>query len=151
MHLFIDSDIFVRDLRYPQDPYYNENLFVLDLIKSKQHKAFTSIFNLLEVCGILSYNLSHHSLMQLYAGFRDHYQVQILFINDQHDVVCFNLTEVTVLIGRRMSFGDALIAYIVEHYKGKLDCLISWNAAHFRNKVSIQTFTPLELKDHLRP
>jgi len=77
--VFIDSDIFVRHLRYPQDKKSQANQQFISLVKEKRIEGFTSIYNLLEICGILSFNLSKEALYALYAGLRDEYQLKILF------------------------------------------------------------------------
>ena len=53
--VFIDTDIFVRDLRYPNDPLLEINQRFLEKVMSGKIAATTSIFNVLEVCGILSF------------------------------------------------------------------------------------------------
>ncbi|GFP22369.1 hypothetical protein HKBW3S06_01597, partial [Candidatus Hakubella thermalkaliphila] len=77
MKVFIDSDIFIRDLRYPKDQRFRENSAFLEQVYKGKLKGFTSIYNVLEVCGILSFNLSEERLLELYAGFRDKYNLQI--------------------------------------------------------------------------
>lgn len=51
-------------------------------------------------------------MMQLYAGFRDHYNLEILFINDndQDDTIFFSISTIFGIIGKKFSFGDALVA-----------------------------------------
>ena len=46
----LDSDIFVLDLRFPNDPRYSTNK---RLVEAREAQRATTIFNLLEVCGIL--------------------------------------------------------------------------------------------------
>ncbi|MDL1956278.1 MAG: hypothetical protein LWW95_04390 [Candidatus Desulfofervidus auxilii] len=51
--IFIDSDVFLIDLRYRRDPKFNDNQIFLQNIKNLGN-GVTTIFNLLEICGILS-------------------------------------------------------------------------------------------------
>jgi predicted nucleic acid-binding protein len=145
VRLFIDSDIFIRDLRYQRDANYHENAPFLSLIKAKHYEGVTSIFNLLEVCGILSFNLSYQNLLQLYVGFRDHYGLEILFTGDPEDIISFSISEIFAVIGKKLSFSDALIASVVEYYKGNLDAFVSWNAVHFKDRLGIKAVTPIEI------
>ncbi len=54
MNYFIDSDIFIIDFRYKKDKKYSQNLRFLHSFPENEISGFTSIFNLLEVCGVLS-------------------------------------------------------------------------------------------------
>ena len=55
--VLIDTNIFVIDLRYKRDNYYKTNRAFLAHI-AKKRIGFTSTINLLELCGILSFNLN---------------------------------------------------------------------------------------------
>ncbi|WP_219855744.1 type II toxin-antitoxin system VapC family toxin [Candidatus Hakubella thermalkaliphila] len=143
--VFIDSDIFIRDLRYPKDQRFRENSAFLEQVYKGKLKGFTSIYNVLEVCGILSFNLSEERLLELYAGFRDKYNLQILFPKRNGESVCFLISELFLLIGKKLSFGDALIASMVEQNHKALDGFISWNAEHFKDKLSVEAITPPEI------
>lgn len=54
--IFVDSNLFVIDLRYRDDPNYRVNRRALDRL-AEGGQGMTSVLNLLEVCGILSFNL----------------------------------------------------------------------------------------------
>jgi hypothetical protein len=56
----IDTPVFVIDLRYRRDKNFAANRSFFDRIAQDQGGA-TTIFNLLEVCGILSFNLTKNS------------------------------------------------------------------------------------------
>ncbi len=63
--IFIDTDVFVIDLRYHRDPKYPENSRFLQVI-AENAKATTSCYNVLETCGILAFNLNRKQLYELY-------------------------------------------------------------------------------------
>ena len=63
--IFIDTNVFIIDLRYKRDKHFRKNRAFLDFIASSS-KGVTSIFNLLEICGILSFNLNRQQLMELF-------------------------------------------------------------------------------------
>jgi hypothetical protein len=145
MKVFIDSDIFIRDLRYQRDQKFRENSFLLEQVYKRKLKGFTSIYNLLEICGVLSFNLSEESLFGLYAGFRDRYNLQIIFPKGNGQSVCFLIEDILSLMSKKLSFGDALITSIVEQNSKGLDKFVSWNAEHFKDKLSIEAITPLDI------
>ncbi len=64
--LLIDTNVFVIDLRYRQDTHYRANRKFLDAI-GEEGTGFTTIVNLLEICGILSFNLNDRQLRELWV------------------------------------------------------------------------------------
>ncbi len=63
------------------------------------------------------------------------------------------IRKVFEVISRKVSFGDALIISMVESYIPHITYFVSWNAAHFRDKISASTLpkilTPEEfLREH---
>jgi hypothetical protein len=57
LSVFIDSDVFILALRYPQDKRSRANGAFLEKVRSGDLRGMTSIHNVLEVSGILSFNL----------------------------------------------------------------------------------------------
>lgn len=144
VRVFIDSDIFVRDLRYQEDQRFQKNAAFLQEVKKGKLKGTTSIYNVLEICGILSFNLTQEHLFELYAGFRDRYRVRILFPKGDGERISFTVSELLPIIGRKLSFGDALIASVVDQNRKILDAFVSWNAHHFKDKLDIEAISPSE-------
>ncbi len=75
--IVIDTSVFVIDLRYKRDKEFPVNRAFLDRA-AQSRSAATTIFNLLEVCGILSFNLNERQLRELLHYFPQHYQVEVL-------------------------------------------------------------------------
>jgi predicted nucleic acid-binding protein len=152
MKVFIDTDIFVRNLRYRDDKNIIENDRFLDLVKEKNLIGFTSIYNLLELCGILSFNLSPESLLHLYGGFKKRYQLrQILFGTFSDENLIININTVFGQILKKMSFGDALIAACAEYHGGLIEGFVSWNVKHYKGKLDVDVFTPTALLNSFHP
>ena len=152
MKLFIDTDIFVRDLRYKNDENIEVNGLVLDLVRTKKVTGFTSIYNLLELCGILSFNLSPDSLLHLYYGFEKKYQLkQILFGRSSDEDLIVNVNSIFEQLSKKMSFGDGLIAACVDYHRDLIEAFVSWNAIHFENKLSVDVYAPPALLNKLSP
>jgi len=60
----LKSDIFVRDLRFLRDRDYGANRRFLEALRTAKN-GVTTLYNLLEVCGILSFNLNSQQLKEL--------------------------------------------------------------------------------------
>lgn len=150
MKVFIDTDIFVRNLRYRDDKNIIENNRFLDLVKEKGIIGFTSIYNLLELCGILSFNLSPESLLHLYGGFKKRFRLkQILFGTYSNENLIININKVFAQLLKKMSFGDALIAGCVEYHGDLIEAFVSWNVKLYEGKLNVDVYTPTALLKNL--
>jgi hypothetical protein len=96
----------------------------------------------MEICGILSYNLSPQSLEGLFMGLARRYNVTILFPSDEHERVCFDPVEILETMKQKLSFGDALIAELARRHRKCLDLFATWNVVNFADKLPIQVVTP---------
>ena len=141
--VFLDTDIFVLALRYPADRHFQSNRRLLNALQSGDLAGVTSIYNLLEVCGVLSFNLAPEELADLYAGLADRYSVRVVFPAGRDGSVCFSVTSVFRQIAKKMSFGDALIANLIEiDEEIRLGVFLSWNAKHFAGRLGVEAMTP---------
>jgi hypothetical protein len=140
--VFIDTDVFVIDLRYTRDDKHKKNKSFLDLVRSGSLKGYTSIYNLLEVVGILSFNLSRTDLENFFKGFPSIFNVIVLFLGDSTKRVSFDVPAIFNIMSGKMAFLDALSASVAEEHSAKLDAFVTWNAKHFREKVSLKVITP---------
>jgi hypothetical protein len=146
--IFADSDIFVIDLRYQRDLKYAENRQFLDHV-IKGSLVTTSIFNILEVCGILSFNLNEQQLLDLYYHFPRKYNLQGITNLGQADTLpSFRLSTIIEVMSRKASLGDTMIICSVLDKIHQIDFFISWNANHFAGKISKPTLTPAEYLKH---
>ena len=137
----LDSDIFVLDLRFQNDPRYPINKEFLEM--GGRQRA-TTIYNLLEVCGILSFNLSHEALLTLYSEFSRRYTLSVIFppVID-HQSLSTMIRGVFEKITRKMTLGDAQILWITEQHP-EMERIISWNTKDFSGKSSLPVMTPQE-------
>lgn len=141
--VFLDTDIFVLDLRYPADRHFRYNRRLLDALQGGGVAGVTSIYNILELCGILSFNLAPEELAGLYAGLSDRYSVRVLFPPGGDESICFSVTSVFSQIAKKMSLGDALIADLIESdEESRFALFLSWNAKHFAGKLAVEAMTP---------
>lgn len=140
--VFIDTDIFVRDLRYQRDVNIVANQHFLEKVRNRKIKGVTSVFNLLEVCGVLSFNLSQENLLKLYADFTKHYSVQILFPANPQVELHYDIAKIFQSIVKKQSLGDAQIGYVVNRFASDLSYMATWNVTHYEGKVVVPVRTP---------
>jgi hypothetical protein len=142
--IFVDSNLFVIDLRYRDDASYRVNRRALDRLR-RDGTGATSLLNLLEVCGILSFNLSATALHALFVHFARRYRMTIVpgAGYDTH-LPDPSAREVLARLERRMALKDAEIALIVEQHAPSVTAFVSWNARHFAAKLPVPAVTPHE-------
>jgi predicted nucleic acid-binding protein len=139
--VLIDSDVFILDLFYPADPRAGANRRFID--RDIPERA-TTIFNVLEVCGIASFNKSSEDLKRLFYEFHQTYNLNILYPDvlfpSAEDFLKHLVARAFARILLRMNFNDALILATAESFNAA--ALVTWNVKHFENRTSIQIVTP---------
>jgi len=141
--IFIDTNVFLLDLRYTNDINYKPNKKFLDNIKI--NGGITSIINLLEVCGILSYNLNQQQLKELFYYFPQKYNLEIVPTSEPHSTLPeFYIRDIMETIYQKSSFGDALIINAIKPHITKNSLFITWDARHFKNISPLKVITPVE-------
>lgn len=140
----LDSDIFVLDLRFRDDPRYPANRTFLE---RRRGPRATTIYNLLEVCGILSFNLTHAALLTLYAEFSRRYGLSMLFpsVPGPQSLPAM-IRGIFDKITRKMTLGDAQILWIAEQHP-EVEQIISWNTKDFMGRTPLRILTPQEWLD----
>ena len=144
---FIDSNVFVIDLRYKTDRNYRLNRIFLDIVADLK-TGVTSVFNVLEICGILSFNLSEGQLVELYEYLPERYKIGILPYHDRSlPLPALRLKGLLALIAKRMSLGDALTLAVAEQESRRIETFVSWDGHHFVGKTSFLVQTPKDFVD----
>ena len=142
--VLIDTNIFVIDLRYKRDIYYQNNLKFLTYM-AKKRIGFTTIVNLLELCGILSFNLSEKQLSELWFYFQDRYQVTVLPVPDfEGDFPRVGIKGIFDLLKKRTPLGDALMISVVQKHLSFVSTMVTWDKVHFENIFLGTVMTPEE-------
>jgi len=142
--ILIDTDvlaihhIFKSDVRYKITEKFME--------KSKELERGTSIFNLLELCGIVaSAGLAQESslIFDFYMRLKD---MELLYPKFSFTSVlefwALHNTELMRRIRRGLRLGDAKIVWVGE--SNLSEALITWNIKHYRNKTPLRILTPEE-------
>jgi len=140
----IDTNIFVIDLRYKRDIHYNKNLTFLNTI-AQSGTGFTTTVNLLELCGILSFNLNERQLFELWLYFQDRYKVTVLpTASIEDNFPTLQIVELFNLIKKRVSLGDALMLGIARKSLAFISTMVTWDKDHFIDKFPGNVLTPEE-------
>ena len=142
--IFIDTDIFVIEKLFMNDERYTVTSKFLN--RDSKEKC-TSIFNLFELLGIVSFNLSTTDLKKLLKGFSEVYDIKILFPETSYESpdafveqLFDNVFEKIIL---KMSFSDALILSVAEEHS--CSKFVTWNVKHFEGRTDIPVKTPEDI------
>ena len=142
--VLIDTNIFVIDLRYKRDVYFKANrAFLADI--AKKRTGFTTIINLLELCGILSFNLNEKQLNELWFYFQDRYQVSVLPVPSlETNFPTIGIKELFDLLKTKTSLGDALMVSVAKNHLAFISTMVTWDNLHFENIFPGTVLTPEE-------
>lgn len=142
--ILIDTNIFIIDLRYKRDANYNVNRSFLSTI-ARSRIGFTTIINLLEVCGILSFNLNQNQLMDLWTYFEERYKVSVVPSADlQSEFPSIENSRLFDTITKKISFGDALMIGVAQKLLPFVKTMVTWDKEPFKDKYSGEVLTPEE-------
>jgi predicted nucleic acid-binding protein len=140
--VLVDTNIFVIDLRYKRDTNYEINRAFLDHIGEKRN-GFTTIVNLLELCGILSFNLNEKQLTELWFYFQDRYGVVVLPVPSFETYFpVIEIKEIFDLMKNRTSLGDALLISVAKKHLPFVTTMVSWDDLHFNDIFPGTVLTP---------
>ena len=142
--VLVDTNIFVIDLRYKRDANFPANRTFLDLIAERK-TGFTTIVNLLELCGILSFNLNDAQLTELWSYFQDRYSVSVIpearFENRFPEI---EIKDIFNLIKNRTALGGALMISVSQKYLPFISTMVTWDNVHFDVFFDGTVLTPVE-------
>ena len=142
--ILIDTNIFVIDLRYKRDINYRVNQAFLSSV-AQNGNGFTTIVNLLELCGILSFNLNRDQLLDLWAYFYDRFKITVLPDPELQSVFPdIEISRLFDILSKKSSFGDALMMAVAEKFLSFVSTMITWDNEHFKEKYTGKVLTPEE-------
>jgi len=140
--ILVDTNVFAIDLRYPRDPLFGVNRRFLDRL-AKEGSGATTLFNLLELAGILSFNLNRQQVLDLLCIFPGQYRVAILPPLDiEANLPRLPIRTLVNRIAGRSAFGDALVIEAAERYAPRGSRFVTWDAKHFTGRTTLQVITP---------
>lgn len=143
--LLLDADVLLIDLRYTSDARFSINRRAVERIRTDGVTASITSQALLETVGILSFNLSPSRIPRLLAQLCLQYQLTV--VPDVHAHPAYAgcmVQEVVDQMTRKMALGDAVQAVQIAQHVSGAECLLTWNAKHFTQKLVIPARTPEE-------
>ena len=142
--VLVDTNVFVIDLRYKRDAHYKTNRAFLDHL-AEHNNGFTTVINLLELCGILSFNLNENQLAELWSYFQDRYTVVVLPVPKlAANLPSIQIKDIFDLLTRKTSLGDALMMSVAKKHLPFIAKMITWDNMHFKNIFNGTVLTPEE-------
>jgi len=142
--VLVDTNIFVIDLRYRRDRHFKRNQSFLNFV-AQIGNGFTTIVNLMELCGILSFNLNREQLLDLWTYFFDRYKITVLPEPDlQRDFPGIEIRRLFDILSKKSSSGDALMMAVAEKYLSFVSTMVTWDNEHFKEKFNGKVLTPDE-------
>lgn len=143
--IVLDSDLLVIDLRYPADARYLMNRQVLDALQLSSEELAITCQTLLEVIGVLSFNSPTSWTSQLPERIPLWYAVTVVPDLPSHPTHanCTIQALIDTMV-QRCALEDAVVLEQIKLFAPKCQLFLTWNARHFRGKLSIPVLTPEE-------
>lgn len=146
----VDTNVFVMDLRYRRDTLFSINRRFLDRV-AEDGSGATTVFNLLEAAGILSFNLNERQFDDLLAFFPRKFGVSVIPGFDVTDSLPPVGTDAVVRrMKQRCSLGDALFLDAAEKYAPERSRIVSWDAEHLAGRTKFEVMKPDEALEKCR-
>ncbi len=145
----IDTDVMLLAFAFQNDPRQTANTNFLNKIPITE-PAIT-VYNLMEILGQLSFNLSPAKLANWQSWLIDAYQLTVIWPVEPDEQVSAAASfraeiydrPLAKIQARRMAFMDALVLNLAERTP-EVNLFVTWNARHFKNKSSLAVLTPEE-------
>ena len=146
--IFIDTDVLWLAFAFHQDDRQAANSAFLEQVQAAQ--PATTIYNVLELLGKLSFNLSPERLDEWRSWLVDAYQLLVIWPTNP-ELTTASPTFQEEIFERpyqkmrtvKMPFMDALILNLAERTPNVTQ-FVTWNARHFQGKSTLPILTPEE-------
>jgi hypothetical protein len=143
--ILLDSDVLLIDHRYKQDPKFALNRQALQRLQTEGIPRGVTQQVLLEVIGILSFNISPADVAHLPGILSVQYGLTVYPDIQQYPVYAdCPVIALIAQLSQQMGLGDAVQAVQIARHASYAECLLTWNARHFRGKLVIPVLTPEE-------
>ena len=143
----LDTDVLLLAFAFQSDKRQPANTAFLKRVRAAS--PVLTIYNLMELLGQLSFNLSPAQLDAWQAWLLEAYQLTVIWPLAPDDMGTLSFRAEIVdqpfakMRAHRMSFMDALVLNLAERTPG-VEQFVTWNARHFKNKSTLQILTPEE-------
>ena len=142
--VLVDTNVFVIDLRYRRDKAFEDNRRFLAFI-AQRGTGFITTLNLLELCGILSFNLNERQLRELWHYFPQRYGISVLPTHDLgDDMPRLGVDPLFRQIAKKSSLGDAMLLTMAKEHLDFVKTMATWDKAHFAGRFHGDVLTPRE-------
>lgn len=143
--ILLDTNVFVIDRFFPRDVRFEQNRRLVTIFP--RLSVGFSIFSLLELCGISSFNLSTQELRRWMYTFEETYSVEILHPQAAKEDsaklwLASSITSLFERIEKRVTLGDAFVLQTAEEFQ--VETLITWNPKDFTDRTSLPVLKPVE-------
>ena len=144
--ILVDSNVFLIDRFFKRDARFSDNKEFIERLG--RIDAYVSVFTLLELCGLASFNLSPDELRIWFFEFPTAYDVKILEPSFNRSISGGELFDAFLLhlfgeIEKKATLGDALILKEIKAHD-IIKILVTWNKKHFEYRTDIEVLTPAE-------
>lgn len=143
----IDTDVLLLAFAFQNDKRQAANTAFLQRVQTAE-PAIT-VYNLMEILGQMSFNLSPARLDVWQSWLIEAYQLTVIWPAEVHlmSTISFRAEifdqPFAKMRARRMSFMDALVLNLAERTPG-VESFVTWNAHHFKSKSALTVLTPEE-------
>ncbi len=146
--VLIDSDVLMLAFAFQRDERQADNAAFL--ARAQQMSLAITVYNLMEILGKLSFNVSTARLDDWQSWLVDAYHLIVIWpqtaVNQDADSFFRNQVfdrPLAKFRAHHMAFMDALILDLAERTPN-IECFVTWNARHFKDKTSLPVATPAE-------
>ena len=136
--ILLDSDVLLIDRRYQSDPRFPVNRQAIEHARANAMALGITAQALLEVVGILSFNVAPAAIAALPPLLTSHYGLTVRPDRATHpDYAGCTVLELLTQMATQMALGDAVQAVQIARHATGAQCLLTWNARHFQGKIAI--------------
>lgn len=140
----IDLDVLAVHHLFVNDARFSENFRFME--QSANHERGVTIYNLLELCGIVASAGRATDAKRLFRRYLTAADMQVLYpdvrLESLADYWASHNEELMKRIARGLRLGDAVVLWVAESVN--CEAIVTWNKRHFEGKTSLQLYTPTE-------
>ena len=142
--ILLDTNVSVIDRFFPRDVRYEQNRRLV--VTFPRLSVGFSIFSLLELCGIPSFNISTRDLRRWTHSFEETCPQEILRPQAAKEEsaeywLSTFLTSLLERIEKRVTLGHAFVLQTAEEFQ--VETLVTWNPKHFADRTNLPVLTPV--------
>jgi hypothetical protein len=143
--ILLDADVILINRKYVTDRRRAANTAALSRLLAEGQPLGMVAHAVMEVVGVLSYGTPTADIPLIPDALRTIYGITILPDPAVEPAYAgCSYPDLISQMSSKMSLGDAVQAVQIARFAPSTSVLITWNAKHFRGKVSIPVLTPEE-------